>query len=975
MTMYFERLQDLEAKVGLPLPSEQDTRDIITAIGGDEQLRRAFYDKATVAWLDLLSENGVFGRTPEPKDEGDGKVSFPWWAEGEYLKRVSSKKPNEVLAIIRRIKTENPRVAGCCIECLLAMPTDVAIQGDEHVIGFLESQHKTIQFYDWSWIGGPSAKYMVKIAGADFGKALAIAHRLLEIHPTTEGWEKVQSRYHKHEYLELMRLVQQLWEINPADTLRAMVQVLDRFLCEIKNTDPNLFHMGFKYSIDDLENPSEDSIHAQDIEVTLIQGICQAGRAVIDKQTDLISTMLEDIEKRDKPIFLRIMLYLMRYVGTGKESERLNRLVADPRFAIEDIYKNELHKMIMERWSDIGFEARERYLQNIADFTAKKTKDLISGKTWDERKYGESEARETTARWAAIKLYDLRDCYRRAFDQYLKEAGVDNEEQVKPMPLVSGKMEWVDPAGGAEYSEEEWLKWEPVKVIEICGDTTKKWKRTDKWGGVEPGEGTQASVLERVVKKQPAEYVGIEAVKVAAMRPAFLAAYFRAIWETIRQGGAELDWDGVTEICSKTVALHHDNTSYRSALNGVCDVLKEMIDRDALRNDVIAGQIERFWAIVDPLTRFPVNPEETDETDEDKDPVQAGINCVPGEAAQLTIRLGVIQRNRSQETYEQSSRTRIQNLLQWILDSVRVAKVECMIGRWLPQLFYIEEQWMTEHLDDLFDDENPRRWWAIWETYVVWSRVSPTSFAILKNAGIYASAVQKIGEKPSSRYRESAEVDMMKHLMIAYFNGWMEYDDPLMGLFFEKADAKLRGQAAEFLTTGFKSFKEDVETESEKKKIAIGRLSRYWTERLKAGKENPEEMIGFSKWAKDTVLEKGETLELLRQTLELTEGKTGEWGRRLTDCVEGICEIGEGRELIALECLLLLAQNRDIVMKYFLVKEPLRGFFDGVVGLGGNYPEIREIRKKAMEFADRLGRMGELDLREIWKELKAKQGG
>jgi hypothetical protein len=85
----------------------------------------------------------------------------------------------------------------------------------------------------------------------------------------------------------------------------------------------------------------------------------------------------------------------------------------------------------------------------------------------------------------------------------------------------------------------------------------------------------------------------------------------------------------------------------------------------------------------------------------------------------------------------------MQGLLKWILDHVQVAKVECAIGMWPPQLFFIEEDWM-------------------------------------------------------------------KHLMIAYFNGWMEYKDSLLRRFFEKADAKLRGQAAEFMTTGFGDLPGDI---------------------------------------------------------------------------------------------------------------------------------------------------------------------
>ncbi|NLH16005.1 MAG: hypothetical protein GX455_05470 [Phycisphaerae bacterium] len=970
---FFGLLEIINRLVNSNNPSDREVNEAVDIIREEQQINRVFFEKVTPDWLRVLEEKGIFGQTPEPIDEGNGQISFPWWAEGEYLKRVSGQKPNEVLAIIQKIKTENPRVAGCCIECLLAMRVDIAIRGHSLVMGFLEGQHRTSQFYDWFWVGGPAAKYMVKIAEADFGKAMAIAHRLLEIWPAKEGLERVQSRYHKHEYLELMRLVQRLWEVNPASTFGMMVQVMDRYLCEIQDANPNIYQMSFKLSIDDLENPAENAIHAQDVEVSLIQGICQAGLAVKDKQPDLIGPMLDDLEKRDKPIFRRIVLYLLRNIGPGREIERLNRLAEDQQLTAESIYDAEFQKLIETRWDELSSKTQTKYLKNIQDIVDKKIEEFVSGETWDERKYDKSDAQKMMAQWAVTKLFGLRNKRRDIFDQFRERAGYTTDDQAKPEPVFRPESRWVDPGEGAEYSEEEWLKLDPLEVVDICGDTTKEWKKTEKWVREVPGEGAQSNVLERVVKKRVVEYVQVEAGTIAAMQPAFLAAYFRAVWETIRQGNSKLDWNQLTGICSKVVELHHDKPSYRSALNGVCDVIKEMMDRDALRNNVIAGQIERFWAIVEPLTRYSYHPDTIVKPEEEKDPLNECINCVPGEAAQLAIRLGVIQRNRNQETYEQSLRPQIQGLLEWIVDHVQVAKIECVIGLWLPQLFYIEEDWMKGHLKALFDENKPRRWWAIWSTYIVWSRISQKAFEILKKAGIYESAVGTIGEKPLYHKRDTYEEGLMKQLMIAYFNGWMEYDDPLLQRFFEKADAKLRRQAAEFLTTGFASLKEDTKTEPEKKKEAIERLGWYWKKRLEAGKDSPEELAGFAQWVKDTPLDEGETLELLQKTLKLTKGKVGEWGRGLPDCIEGICTVGTGRELLALECLLLLAQNQDIVMNYSLVKERLDAFFREVVDL----PETAdraEIWKKSMEFADRLGRMGKMDLRWVWKELKDKPG-
>ena len=64
--------------------------------------------------------------------------------------------------------------------------------------------------------------------------------------------------------------------------------------------------------------------------------------------------------------------------------------------------------------------------------------------------------------------------------------------------------------------------------------------------------------------------------------------------------------------------------------------------------------------------------------------------------------------------------------------------------------------------------------------------------------GKYEHAVELLGTPNRYKFGKNPEKGLVEHLMIGYFNGWVELDDELLEKFFEKATAKLRGKASRF---------------------------------------------------------------------------------------------------------------------------------------------------------------------------------
>ena len=115
-------------------------------------------------------------------------------------------------------------------------------------------------------------------------------------------------------------------------------------------------------------------------------------------------------------------------------------------------------------------------------------------------------------------------------------------------------------------------------------------------------------------------------------------------------------------------------------------------------------------------------------------------------------------------------------------------------------------------------------------------------------------------------------------------------------------------------------------------------------------------------WVKDSLLEAGETLELLEQTLQLSKGKLGKL-RDTRDFVVGVCELGKGNELIALRCLKLATAEENMRMPWALSDDRLTEFLESLAELG------EDIRAEAVDVADAYGRLHPEKFLQVWEKL------
>jgi len=149
-------------------------------------------------------------------------------------------------------------------------------------------------------------------------------------------------------------------------------------------------------------------------------------------------------------------------------------------------------------------------------------------------------------------------------------------------------------------------------------------------------------------------------------------------------------------------------------------------------------------------------------------------------------------------------------------------------------------------------------------------------------------------------------------------------------------------------------------------------MREYWENRLAAikdkPKENKEEAIELTGWVEDSVLPAKDTLELLGQSLDLSDGKIGKM-RDARDFVKGVCKLGKCNELMALECLKKAAGDENMRTPWASIQEPLVSFLESMVD------KSDDIRKEAREAADLYGRYHPNEFRDVWGKLSSGRWG
>lgn len=161
-------------------------------------------------WVKLLYDKGYF-KHPTPALREGSYISFPFWAEGEYLARVADQAQDEVLEIIKALPdTDNERVMTNVVEALLKIDTAKAIEATDIVKEYIKKPQYLL-------LGQAVGKLIAKfVADGATEQALELAKLALEVMPDPEAagkpddewvWLRPATRWRDHDYEEMVKAI------------------------------------------------------------------------------------------------------------------------------------------------------------------------------------------------------------------------------------------------------------------------------------------------------------------------------------------------------------------------------------------------------------------------------------------------------------------------------------------------------------------------------------------------------------------------------------------------------------------------------------------------------------------------------------------------------------------------------------------------------------------------------------------------
>jgi len=260
--------------------------------------------------------------------------------------------------------------------------------------------------------------------------------------------------------------------------------------------------------------------------------------------------------------------------------------------------------------------------------------------------------------------------------------------------------------------------------------------------------------------------------------------------------------------------------------------------------------------------------------------------------------------------------------------------IHSVFGRFLANLYYLDQEWVTAHLADIFppDDARPQYWEAAWDAYVTWNRFFGHLYRVLEAQ--YRWAIMELPDLADQR--EQAGNSLAVHVLTAYLRGlenWTQ-DGSLLRLFYDSAPSKFRKHATWFLWRVL-----DEQAPSEHDDL-WHRLRALWEIRANTAAESDdpsafgEELSEFALWL-GSAPEGLDTLQPLVRPI-------------IPHLHIGV----EGRQLI--ECLAKQAQDHPALAAELLLEiftEPV----DHLVLIGAR-DAIRQVLSTAMSSGDRRAR-------------------
>ncbi|MGM3309772.1 hypothetical protein ACSQ6I_27950, partial [Anabaena sp. WFMT] len=510
-------------------------------------------------WIEPLNNKGFFKNPPQIiEDTNQGTISFPLWPQSRYLARIAKDKPTEVLEIVRRIKSNNPRIYEDFVDAALQMPLQQAVQLVPKVKIWIESSYSSFLFPE------KVADLIIHLAkGGQHEKALELARTLLVVMPDSSlnnsdnsvyiPSPKPRVRFDNWNYQEIIKkYIPELVKIVGEKALIMLIFLLnDAVKFSISNSEfqekdnnsPILEDSShyWRYAIED--HPRNHDPY--DVTEILLQAVRDTAKQILEQDPTKISTIVQKLEQRRWRVFHRIALYLIREYKDVDPNLLIEKLVDSNRFTKTNPYEDndyEYVQLLKENFDKLPLDKQEQILSWIDNPQI----------DWD---WLEDQAKKAkwVRQWQQEKLTIIKDSlsiyWQERYQQLVNEFG--NLELTNIFARGVSEARFLGVNSPITDSELESMSIEEIIIF------LRTWepKSTDIFEFEEPSRSGLASALARLAEKYPERYAQ-GADKFQCLYPTYISNFLRGLRQALNNQSKQQQeiknfyWISVLSLCN-----------------------------------------------------------------------------------------------------------------------------------------------------------------------------------------------------------------------------------------------------------------------------------------------------------------------------------------------------------------------------------------------------------------------------------------
>jgi hypothetical protein len=760
-----------------------------------------FYDRAGIAWLGPLRDEGVFANAPELVYDEDGSVSYARWPQGRFLARIAPEAPAAVIDIGLALETDNPEAHESLLDAALAVDAAEAARLLPRVEQWLETPAQ------WQLPFKTQELVAYLVNGGELEASMQLLRALINA-----------ARVERDRYLGAELVRGATAAMFPAAGL-AGLEVLADLLAQAIEGD----HEGrndFSY----IWRPYLNGERSRDLRDALVSALRDGADEIVSADPARLAEVLDLLEAREQAIFHRLALDLL---VRHRDDELIAAHLTNGSLFDDLNTEREYDALVAAHYATVPDEAKEEILGFIDAGPRRGADDEDYADRW--RLQMLARLPELPDKWQQ-RLAELNDRYGEPEPERLPEVGF-----VGPSSPRSGEEL-------AAMSDEELVaflrEWEPPE---------------DNWRA--PSREGLARTLRQLVVADPQRFANA-APLFADVDPTYAHALVGALRE-VRTNGRPFPWPPVLEFAVAALdkprqidgrdptGFDGNDPGWTWTWQDIAHLIAAGFEGDEPIPD---DERERVWQALSRLAEDE-HPRAEDERDEEEHhrPALLAINSVRGCAIDAVV--AYVWWLRGDPAEERTMPAEARELLDRHLDPAvePTAAVHSLYGKWFPYLATADPAWAADNVARIFPADDERLWRAAWQSYLRFNNVWANAFRLLVDQhrrGIEA-LTDEVEDEPILGDVGTA---LVNHLMTAYRYGMTDFDDGsgLLELFYERASLVRRAAAIESVGFGL-SDSDELTAEQQ------GRLRALWERRLEAVRESDEEnageeLRGFTWW-------------------------------------------------------------------------------------------------------------------------------